>query len=328
MNVNQILITGASGFIGSALAQTLTKNGYSVRGALRHLDSTVSYSFTSFDSLVEVGEIGPDTDWGKSFKDIDVIIHLAGRAHILRETSDNPYEEFHRVNAEGTKRLAYVAAEQSVKRLVYISSIGVNGNLTSTAPFTENDLPSPHNDYALSKWEAEQSLHDISIETGMEVVIVRPPLVYGPRVKANFFRLLQWVDRGMPLPLGTVNNRRSLIALDNLVDFLVRCLEHPAAAGETFLVSDGEDLSTPELIKKIALKMDKPTRIFPFPLSLLRLGALCLGKKSLIDRLCGSLQIDITKAKQILDWTPPVSVDEGLRRTVDCYIEQKENVYD
>lgn len=322
----RILITGANGFVGRSLYHALMQAGNIMRGTVRqHRQCTglISEKEVAKD-IIAVGNIGPYTDWSEALEGIDVVIHVAGRAHILHDTESNPLAAFRHVNTAGTERLAWASVERGVRRFVYISSIGVNGNLTSEAAFTEWDAPKPHNDYALSKWEAEQVLQRIAAKSGIEVVVVRPPLVYGPGVKANFFRLLKWVERSIPLPLASVDNRRSLVALDNLVDLLVHCVQHPGAAGETFLVSDGEDLSTPELIRQIAAKMDRPARLTPCPTGLLRLGAHLLGKGTMLEQLCGSLQVDISKAEQILGWKPPVSVDEALSKTVDWYLEEKE----
>jgi nucleoside-diphosphate-sugar epimerase len=203
-----------------------------------------------------------------------------------------------------------------VKRFLFISSIGVNGNI-NTRPFTEDDEPNPAEPYALSKWEAEQGLWEIQRETGMEVVIIRPPLVYGPNAPGNFGSLMRWVEKGLPLPLGAIDNQRSLVALDNLVDLIITCIDHPAAANQVFLAGDGEDLSTTELLRGVARAMGKSAHLIPVPPSLLMLGATLLGKKAVAQRLLGSLQVDISKARRLLGWQPPVSVEEGLRRCFD-----------
>jgi nucleoside-diphosphate-sugar epimerase len=309
-----ILITGANGFIGMALCDKLLTDGHQVRGAVRSV-----VQMTALPSGVEgvmVGDIGPETDWSEALDGIEGIVHLAARVHVMRESVADPLAAFRLVNVAGTARLARQAAEAGVKRMVYLSSVKVNGEGGSN-PYTEMDKPEPQDAYAVSKWEAEQVLAEISSATGMETVIIRPPLVYGPNVRANFLRLLRWVNKGLPLPLGMVDNRRSLVSLDNLVDFLITCIEHPTAAGETFLVSDGEDLSTPALIRRIALSMNIPARLIPVPVCLLRLGGSLLGKKSEVDRLCRSLEVNISKAKSVLGWKPPLSVDEGLAKTTD-----------
>ena len=355
-----ILITGANGFIGQALCKRMLADGYQVRGAVR--DGRQMTVLPSGVERVQIGNIGPKTDWSKALAGIDGIVHLAARVHVMRENAADPLAAFREVNVEGTKCLAIAAANAGVKRFVYISSVKVNGERTGDRGqrsevrgqekaevgsqksevrgrrsevrgrecelkevFSEKDVPCPQDPYAVSKWEAEQILAEISSATGIEIVIIRPPLVYGPNVRANFLRLLRWVNKGIPLPLGMVDNRRSLVSLDNLVDFLITCIEHPAAAGETFLVSDGEDLSTPALIRRIALSMNIPARLIPVPVCLLRLGGSLLGKKSEVDRLCGSLQVDISKAKSVLGWKPPLSVDEGLAKTADWCLNDETN---
>ena len=317
-----VLVTGANGFIGKALCNKLIADGYQVRVAVRR-----AAQMTALPSGVEgamIGNIGPETDWSKALDGIEGIVHLAARVHVMRESADDPLVAFREVNVEGTECLAIAAANSGVKRFVYISSVKVNGESRSD-PYTEMDKSEPQDLYAVSKWEAEQILAEISSATGIEIVIIRPPLVYGPNVRANFLRLLRWVNKGIPFPLGMVDNRRSLVSLDNLVDFLITCIEHPAAAGETFLVSDGEDLSTPALIRRIALSMNIPARLIPVPVCLLRLGGSLLGKKSEVDRLCGSLQVDISKAKSVLGWKPPLSVDEGLAKTADWCLNDETN---
>jgi nucleoside-diphosphate-sugar epimerase len=245
------------------------------------------------------------------------IVHVAARAHVLYDRAADPLAEFRRVNVAGTLRLAKQAAEMGVRRFVFVSSIGVNG--VQSGPdkaFSEADQPEPHNAYALSKWEAEQGLLRIAVETGMEVVIIRSPLVYGFGAPGNFGSLMRAVQQGWPLPLGAVHNQKSFVALDNLVDFIVTCLEHPAAANETFMVSDGEDVSTPDLIRRMARAMNRPARLLPVPVWALKAGASLLGKGDAAQRLCGNLQVDISKSRELLGWSPPVSVDEGLRRAV------------
>lgn len=321
--INRILVTGSDGFVGTALCHALLEKGYDVRAALRSVCKQDKGVLDSA-SVVVLGDIGSETEWGEALRGITTVVHLAGRAHILRETESSPLAAFRHVNTAGTERLAWASVEHGVRRFVYISSIGVNGNLTFEAAFSEQDEPKPHSSYAVSKWEAEQVLRRIAAKSGMEVVIVRPPLVYGSGVKANFLRLLKWVDKGIPLPLARVKNHRSLVALDNLVDFLEHCVRHPRAAGETFFVSDGDDLSTPELICQIAAKMGRPARLIPFPLGLLHMGARLLGKRAVMKQLTGSLQVDIGKAERILGWRPAVSVDEGLDKVVTWYIREKE----
>jgi nucleoside-diphosphate-sugar epimerase len=247
---------------------------------------------------------------------MQLVVHLAARVHIVRDSSSDPLSDFRRVNVEGAAQLARQAADQGVRRLVFVSSIKVNGESTSIGrPFNPDETPSPKDPFGVSKYEAEQVLRRVALEAGMEIVIIRSPIVYGPSVKANFGSMMRWVARGIPLPLaGVTENRRSMVALDNLVDLIVTCLKHPAAANQTFLVSDGEDLSTASLLRRMGEAQGTPARLFYMPFVALKLGATVLGKQSIYQRLCGSLQVDSSKARQMLDWTPPISVDEGLRR--------------
>jgi nucleoside-diphosphate-sugar epimerase len=235
----------------------------------------------------------------------------------MNEEAADPLAEFRRVNVDGTLRLARQAAEAGVRRFVFVSSIKVNGEHSQPGqPFTADQIPAPGDPYGVSKCEAESELRALSQETGMEVVIIRPPLVYGPGVKANFLAMMRWLQRGVPLPLGGVTeNRRSLVFLGNLVDLIVTCIDHPAAANQTFLVSDDEDLSTAVLLRRMAAALGRPARLIPLPAGLITLGAKLIGRPGIAQRLCGSLQVDIGKTKAVLDWSPPVSVDEGLRRT-------------
>lgn len=265
---------------------------------------------------VEVGNITAETDWATAVRDVQNVVHLAARVHVMVEQSADPLPEFRRVNVEGTVSLARQAAAAGVKRFVFLSSIKVNGESTKpSCPFEADNEPAPEGPYGISKHEAEQALKQVAEQTGMEVVIIRPPLVYGPHVKANFEAMMRWVARGVPLPLGAATyNRRSFVALDNLVDLIVTCLNHPAAANRTFLVSDGEDLSTAELLRRMGRALGKPARLFFVPTDFLKLGATLLNKQGIYERLCGSLQIDISKTLQLLSWNPPLSVDEGLCR--------------
>jgi nucleoside-diphosphate-sugar epimerase len=310
------LVTGANGFVGSALCARLRRDGVSVRGAVRALNSKLDGS-----EVFAIGRLSSDTDWTEALKNVEKVVHLAARVHVMNDKSPDPLAEFRRVNVEGTSALARQAAAEGVKRFVYLSSVKVDGEFTKPGhPFTADDLPAPEDPYGVSKHEAEHLLRQISAETGMEVVIIRPPLVYGAGVKANFESMMRWLARGLPLPLAAVTeNRRSLVALDNLVDLIVTCLNHPAAANQTFLVSDGEDLSTARLLKRMGAAMGNSARLFYVPPALLKLGASVLNKPGIYQRLCGSLQLDITKTRQLLDWTPPVSVDEGLRRAAEGF---------
>ena len=308
----RLLITGANGFVGKAVCNEAMHHGLSVNGALR-----IHGEVPGWIEPFVVGEINAATDWSSALRDVNVIVHLAARAHVMNDTEADPLTAFRAVNVVGTQNLARQAAAAGVKRFVFISSVKVNGESTQLGrAFTEADAPNPQDPYGQSKHEAEQDLRELSAETGMEVVIIRPPLVYGPGVKANFAALMQAVQRGWPLPLGAVHNQRSLVALDNLVDFIITCVAHPQAANQTFLVSDGQDLSTTELVRCMAHAADMPARLLPVPVWALQTGASLLGKGDAIKRLCGNLQVDMSKAHSLLSWLPPLSVEEGLRRAV------------
>jgi len=299
-----LAVTGATGFVGSSLCRVADGKGLRVRRALRQDDG---------QGGVVVGDLGPDTDWSPALEGVDAVVHLAARVHVMDEEAEDPLAEFRLVNAAGTENLARQAAEAGVQRLVFLSTIKVNGESTPPGQsFTPDDPPNPQDPYAVSKYEAEQALRQVEKETGLEVVIIRPPLVYGPGVKGNFLRLIQLVQKGYPLPLGLVQNKRSLVAIDNLVDLIITCVKHPAAAGQTFLISDGEDLSTPELVRKIARAMGKKPRLVPVPLVMLRLAGRITGKSAEVERLLGSLQVDISGTREMLGWTPRISADEAI----------------
>jgi len=316
----RVLVTGGSGFVGKALAANALSKGSTVRVSSRQ-------NLTMPKSRIEychVGDLGPATDWFAVLQGVDAVVHCAGRAHVMKDTAPDPQAAFRTVNVEGTLNLARQAVEVGVKRFAFISSIGVNGAQTATArPFSETDKPNPHNAYALSKWEAEQGLLQLANETGLEVVIIRPPLVFGCNAPGNFGSLMRAVQRGWPLPLGAVHNQRSLVALDNLVDFIVTCITHPQAANQTFLVSDGQDLSTTELVRGMAQAAGVPARLLPVPVWALQAGATLLGKGDAVQRLCGNLQVDISKARNLLGWVPPVSLEEGLRQAVKGALHEK-----
>lgn len=293
----KVLVTGAGGFVGTALCGQLGANGVTVLKGVRG------------------AALSPEMG-------IDVVVHLAGRVHVMHDSSADPLPAYRAANTLGTLNLARQAVASGVRRFVFVSTVKVNGEGRAAA-YAESDAPCPADPYAKSKWEAEQGLHAIAAKSMMEVVIVRPPLVYGPGVKANFLSMMRWVERGLPLPLGAIHNQRSLVALDNLVDFLMVCATHPAAANQTFLVSDGEDLSTTELLVRMAIALGKPPRLLPVPEWLLAGAASLLGKGQFAQRLCGSLQVDIAKAKTVLGWSPPLSVDEGLRRVAADFLVKR-----
>jgi len=315
----KVLVTGASGFVGNATCVRLVTQGMNVVGPVRHLPTQ---PLPGVDYRI-VGDLDANTDWRDALTGVDAIIHCAARVHVMRETAADPLVAFRAANVAGSEQLARQAAAAGVRRFVFLSSVKVNGEGGSVA-YRETDLPAPQDAYGISKYEAECGLREIAVEPGMEVVMVRSPLIYGPGVKANFQALMRALVRGIPLPLGAINNRRSLVALDNVVDLIVTCIEHPAAANETFLVSDGEDLSTTELIRRLARAMGYPARLIPMPTTVLMAGATLLGKREVARRLCGNLQVNITKARKVLGWTPPVSVDEGLHRTAKHYLEKQQ----
>ncbi len=255
---------------------------------------------------------------------VEVVIHAAARVHVMHDESSDPLAEFRKVNVDGTLNLARQAAEAGVGRFIFISSIKVNGEGTPVGvPYVADGQAAPADPYGISKMEAEQGLRALAAETGMEVVIIRPTLVYGPGVKANFLNMMRWLHKGVPLPFGAIYNQRSLVALDNLVDLIVTCIDHPTAANQTFLVSDGEDLSTTELLRRMGVALGKPARLLPVPSRLLEAGAAMLGKQALAQRLCGSLQVDISKTRELLNWSPPVSVDEALRKTAEHFLRHR-----
>ena len=304
-------VTGASGFVGRNLILKSKNRGIEV------ITKTNQERRIGDTEQLVAPELEPQAVWINLLNDCEYVAHFAARVHVVEERSANPLAEYRRVNTEATHNLARQAAGAGVKRFIYLSSIGVNGDSTTSGKlFTPNDVPSPHNSYSVSKLEAEIGLRKIAKKTGMEVVIIRPPLVYGANAPGNFGKLTRLVAKSLPLPLGSINNFRSFVGIDNLVDFIVTCLEHPAAANETFLVSDGEDLSTPDLIRRMARAMNRPARLLPVPVWALQAGASLLGKGDAVQRLCGNLQVDISKARSLLGWVPPVSVDEGLRRAV------------
>tara|TARA_A100001015_G_scaffold317195_1_gene433474 strand:- start:617 stop:1588 length:972 start_codon:yes stop_codon:yes gene_type:complete len=323
--MKKILITGASGFIGRFLCKTLSTSGRSFRGAVRSIDS---FSIDTKANYVSIGDINSKTNWKHALVNIDCIIHCAGRAHVMNEKKKNNLEIYRSINVHGTKQLAEQAAKAGVKRLIFLSSVKVIGedsdnrygdispNKQKKYIFTPNDVPNPEDLYSVSKFEAETILWETAAITGLEVVVVRIPLVYGYGVKGNLMRLMKLINSGIPLPFSLIDNKRSLIGIDNLVDLLICCIDHPNAKEKTFLASDGEDLSTPELIKLIASSMGKKANLFPFPISMLKFLGSVFGKREEINRLVGSLRIDNSYTKEILNWIPPVSVEEGIKRMV------------
>ncbi len=306
----KILVAGANGFVGRALCAELIKQGLTILAAVREkatLENCIPFV---------IGDINHATNWSTALSGVDVVIHLAARVHIMNDTSADPLAEFRKINVEGTLNLARQAANAGVKRFIFVSSVKVNGEHTEAGkPFNENSITDPQDAYGISKLEAEQSLLKIAQETGMEVVIIRPPLVYGAGVKANFASMMRAVRRGIPLPLGAIHNKRSFVYVGNLVSVIMCCIDNPAAANQVFMVSDGNDLSTTQLLRSCAAALGVKARLLPLPQKLLEIGAALLGKRDVAQRLCGSLQVDITKARTMLGWTPPFSVADGLKAT-------------
>jgi nucleoside-diphosphate-sugar epimerase len=316
-----ILVTGATGFVGTELIKRLLQEKYDVRGVVRREQKKYSDKY----DFIHIEDLNPEIDWTDALSGIDCIVHLAARVHVLDENAKNPLFEFRRLNVDGTLNLARQAALAGVRRFVFVSSIKVNGEFTFLgSPFTAHGKPHPQDYYGLSKYEAEVGLLEIASKTSMEVVIIRPPLVYGPGVKANFASMMKWLSRGIPLPLGAVYNQRSLVALDNLVDLIVTCLKHPKAANQTFLVSDGEDMSTTQMLRRMGQALGKPARLIPVPVMLMNISAKLLGKTAVAQRLFESLQVDSSKTQDILGWKPVVTVDEALKKTADAfYVSRK-----
>jgi len=312
----RILLTGASGFIGRSFYKEASKRNYFTRCAWRNVNLEPLKTTHNIEH-VQIGNINDKTNWKKFLTDIDCIIHCAAKAHILKNSQFNSLESYRRINVDATRNLAIQAAESGVSRLIFLSTIGVNGNFTTdNNVFNIKDTPKPVENYAISKFEAEEALKEVSKLTGLELVIIRAPLVYGPCVKGNFQRLLNLISKNIPLPFGKIKNSRSFVGIDNLIDLIICCMENPDAVKKTFLVSDGQDLSTTELINLISLSMGYSARLIPMPLILLKLFGFIFRKQNEIEKLLQSLQIDCTHTRKILNWTPPVSVKEGIRRMV------------
>ena len=320
---DRVLITGADGFVGNAVCRRLLESGLTPRAGLRNasLWPALREATAGLDEFAVIGDLGANPDLRSALEDVSAVVHLAARVHVMNDTALNPLHEFQRINVGGTAAVARAAAAEGVRRFVFVSTVKVNGESTAGRPFTEGDLPAPQDPYAVSKWEAEEALRCVSAETGLEVAIIRPPLVYGPGVRANFLCLMRMVERGLPLPLPDTNNRRSLIGVENLADCLVRCVMHPGAANHTFMVSDGQDVSTHELVVRLAPLLGRSARFLPVPESVLRLAARLVGKRSALDRLLSSLEIDSRKVRRTLEWEPPVTLGCGLEATARWYLE-------
>jgi nucleoside-diphosphate-sugar epimerase len=316
MNRPKVLVTGANGFIGAALCQKLLERGWPVVGTFRN-EPTVSQRALEYKS-VKIDLLDPGSHWKAVLENVDTIVHLAARVHVLNETAADALAAYRQINVDGTLNLIRAAESAGVRRFIYMSTIKVNGE-GKPDPYTEQDRPRPKGPYAVSKYETEQKLHERNNKTDLELVVVRPPLIYGPQVKANFLQLLNVVDKGLPLPLANVKNCRSMIFLDNLIDAILVCIQHPSAPGKTYLVSDNQDMSTPELLQKTAALLGKSSRLFPFPIPLLRLIAKPIGKSVAIKGLLDSLRVDISKIRAELNWNPRFTMEEGLRQTAKWY---------
>ena len=313
-----IAVTGANGFIGRALCDHLEKKGVSVRRLVKR-------SYSHLSSEFEIGDIGKETDFSKALIGVSTVIHCAARVHVINESAPDSMVEFRRINSSATIRLAQESYKAGVRRFIFLSSIKVNGELTKLGhPFTPEVFSCPKDHYGASKYEAEVGLTALAKETGMEIVIIRPPLVYGPGVRANFLSMMNWLSRGLPLPLGAITkNKRSLIYIENLIDMIIICTTHAAAANQIFLVSDGEDLSTKELLERMALAMGLPSKLIPIPVPLIFLITKLIGRPDIYNRLCGTLQINLTKTEELLGWSPRVSLDEGLRKTAEHFLRSE-----
>ena len=310
-----VLVTGANGFIGSALCRALVAAGHVPRAAVRRIVP----GGKGPEPAVAVGEIDGTTDWSKALRGIQYIVHLASPSDPPRGSPADSLAEYRRVNVAGSRRLAEQAAAAGARRLVFMSTIKVNGERTAERAYTENDAPRPENAYGISKQEAEQALQDVTQKTGLEIVVLRPPIVYGPGVKGNFLRLMNLVARGVPLPLGAINNRRSFIYTGNLAGAIINALDAPQAAGRTYLVSDGEDVSTPDLVRGLARALGVKARLLSLPVAALGLGATLAGKRAEFERLSGSLQVDSSRIRRELDWRPPFTLAQGLELTAKWY---------
>jgi len=319
METRTLLVTGANGFVGRALCSRLANmDNFATRAALR---GTCRAPVAGVQA-VSIGDLSATTDWGPALSGVDLVVHAAARVHVMKEDAADSLAEFRRVNVDGTLHLARQAAAAGVRRFIFISSVKVNGEVSLPGfPIKADDVPAPQDAYGLSKYEAEQGLRQLAASTAMEVVVIRPVLVYGPQVKANFQSMMRWVQRGVPLPFGAVDNRRSLVSLANLVDLIITCFDHPAAANQTFMASDGDDVSLTQLLQALGRALGRPARLLPVPSGVLRAAAMLLGRRDMAQRLLGSLQVDIEKNQQLLGWHPPHTLEQGLNVTAQSFLQ-------
>ena len=314
--MTRVLVTGAGGFFGRTLCPALLAAGHDVSAAVR---DPAAAGLGSLE-IRPVPDIGPDTDWGKALSGVEAVVHLAARVDVINETAADPLAEYRGINRDGTRRLAEAAVGEGVRRLLFLSTVKVNGEKTEAAPFSENDPPAPADAYGLSKWEAEKTLAGIAAKSELETVILRSPLIYGENVKGRFLSLLKLCRKALPLPLGGIANRRSMIYAGNLADAVIRCLAHPDAAGRTYLVGDCEDVSTPELIRRVAGALGRPARLFAVPSVMLRLAGGVVGQSATVGRLLGSLQINDGRIRRELGWTPPFAMLQGMEKTAAWFL--------
>lgn len=314
--MKRVLVTGANGFIGTNLCKKLMGENFRVLGAVR---SGKAALLPEGVEATHIESIDGDTDWKNTLEGVNTVVHLAARVHVMKDSASDPFSECRKVNVMGSERLALAAVQYGVKRFIFISSVKVNGEENVRA-YKESDAPAPRDSYGISKMQAEKRIKEITADSDMDFVILRPPLVFGPGVKANFLKLIKTVDKGTPLPLASVQNRRSLIYIENLIHAIITCIQHPNAGDQTYFVSDDEDVSTSELIQKIASALNKSARLFPFPKLLLFILGRLIGKGPAVDRLIGSLTVDISKIKQGLGWKPPFTMEQGLRETAKWHL--------